>query len=332
MMKAYMTAHIISLILGILLDLAAGDPHGLPHPIRAVGALISALEKRLLGDASEGGRRSAASEKRRGALLWSAVVAAVFATASAVLAGAYLINIYLGIIAESVLTAYILAARSLAGESMAVGKRLDADDHAGAAAALSMIVGRDTDCLDDEEIIKAAVETVAENASDGVVAPLIYTAVGGPILGMIYKAVNTMDSMLGYRNSRYINFGAFAARADDAANYLPSRISALFMIAASAVLSVFSKDYDARAAFRIWKRDRRCHTSPNSAQTESVCAGALGLRLGGPHRYSGVMVDKPFIGDETRKPEAADIRRACALMFGTEALVAIVLVALLPLL
>jgi adenosylcobinamide-phosphate synthase len=176
-----------------------------------------------------------------------------------------------------------------------------------------MIVGRDTDALDEAGIVRATVETVAENTSDGVIAPLLYTFFGTPVLGMCYKAVNTMDSMLGYHNDEYENFGKFAARADDVANFIPSRLSAIFMSLAAGTVGC-----SMREAFRIWIRDRYKHKSPNSAQTESACAGALGVRLGGSSRYKGVLVEKPYIGDDTRPIVADDIRRAVRLMFETE--------------
>ncbi|MBQ6582905.1 MAG: cobalamin biosynthesis protein, partial [Mogibacterium sp.] len=173
------------------------------------------------------------------------------------------------------------------------------------------IVGRDTESLDASGVSKAAVETVAENFSDGVFAPMLYTAIGGPVLGMAYKAVNTMDSMIGYRNDRYQWFGTAAAKLDDAVNYLPSRISALLLIAAAAI---GGSAYDARRAWHIWRRDRRCHKSPNSAQTESVAAGALGLELAGDASYFGQTVHKPTIGDPVRPIEPEDIRRMNRLM------------------
>jgi adenosylcobinamide-phosphate synthase len=313
MMKEFILFHIVSLGLGIILDQIIGDPHSLPHPIRAIGNFIAFLEKKLWDG------RDAKKDKRKGTLLWLIVVLTVMAVTFCIIFISYRINNFLGILAETVLTCYILAARSLCRESMAVHRNLEKGDIAAARFSLSMIVGRDTDCLLEEEIAKAAVETVAENTSDGVIAPLLYTALGGPVLGMAYKAVNTMDSMLGYHNERYENFGFFAAKADDFFNYIPSRISALFMIAGSFLLKVFSKDYSAKDAFKIWIRDRYNHKSPNSAQTESVCAGALGLRLGGTHLYKGVPVEKPTIGDETRKTTSADIKRANGLMFMTEA-------------
>ena len=168
-----------------------------------------------------------------------------------------------------------------------------------------------TQVLDETGITKAAVETVAENFSDGVIAPMIYTAIGGPAAGLIYKSINTMDSMIGYRNDRYMNFGTAAAKLDDAVNYIPSRISALLLIAASAVLP---GGYDPASAFRIWRRDRSNHKSPNAAQTESACAGALGLQLAGDAQYFGKTVHKPYIGDPVRPVQAADIIRVNRLM------------------
>lgn len=319
-MKEIMILHTISLALGILLDQIVGDPHSFPHPIRAIGNLILFLEKKLLGTDLDEENRDPKKEKRRGILLWLIVVFTTITAVMIVMLFSYKINKYLGVLVEAILTCYILAARSLCRESMLVYKALKAGNIDEARRALSMIVGRDTEHLEEDEIIKAAVETVSENTSDGVIAPLIYTAIGGPVLGMAYKAVNTMDSMLGYHNDRYEYFGRFAAKADDFFNFLPSRISALLMIFASVLASFFSSEFSGRRAYQIWIRDRYNHKSPNSAQTESVCAGALGLKLGGTHLYRGVPVEKPTIGDERRKPEIDDVKRANSLMFLTEAL------------
>jgi len=177
-----------------------------------------------------------------------------------------------------------------------------------------MIVGRDTAALDEAGIIRAAVETVAENCSDGVIAPMLYLAVGGPVLGFLYKAVNTMDSMLGYKNDRYLHFGRAAAKLDDAVNYIPSRIGAWLMIMAAFLPG---REFDGKNALRIFIRDRFRHASPNSAQTESVCAGALGIRLGGDAVYFGKMVKKPYIGDARREEEEKDILRANRLLYRT---------------
>ena len=325
MVRTLLQLHMTALICGILLDQIVGDPHFMPHPIRAIGNLIMFFEKKLLGDTKNAEHRNSSREKRRGILLWFIVILTTVLITALIIIGSYMINRILGALIESILTCYILAARSLCRESMAVSKELEKKDLSGARYKLSMIVGRDTAELSEEEIVKAAVETVSENTSDGVIAPLIYTAIGGPVLGFLYKAVNTMDSMVGYKNEKFKDFGFFAAKADDVFNFLPSRISALFMIAGAAVLRIFSKAYDGKGAAMIWKRDRLNHKSPNSAQTESVCAGALGLKLGGPHLYGGVMVDKPFIGDEKRKAEIIDVRRSNSLMFMTEGLLSVVL-------
>ena len=312
-MREYLLFHMIALTAGVILDIAIGDPLRFPHPIRTIGVLIGTLE-RLFRKST---KKEAVSERRikdtvSGALLWIIVMAVVSAVSFGILAGAYRLNVCAGLAVETVLTFYILAAGSLRDESMKVGKALS--DISAARDALSMIVGRDTAALDEAGIIRAAVETVAENTSDGVVAPLLYTFIGGPVLGMCYKAVNTMDSMLGYHDSEYEYFGKVAARADDIANLIPSRISAVCMIFAAGVMP----GYSFGGAFRIWRRDRYRHKSPNSAQTESVCAGALGVRLAGDASYKGIMVKKPYIGDDARPIEAQDIKRAVRLMFGTE--------------
>ncbi len=314
-MREWILYHMTAFLLGIVLDLIIGDPHQMPHPVRAVGSLILVLRRALFRE----DHRDPGKEKARGICLWFAVVFPVLAITLGIMICAYTLHPWAGILTEAVLTCYCLAAKCLCKESMAVYQKLIARDIDGARYALSMIVGRDTDCLTEEEVIKAAVETVAENTSDGVIAPLLYAAIGGPVLAMAYKAVNTMDSMIGYRNETYEHFGFFAARADDFFNYLPSRISALCMIAGSGILHIFSKEYDGKEAARIWKRDRRNHSSPNSAQTESVCAGAIGLRLGGTHLYQGKPVEKPAIGDEKHKAEPDDIKRANRLMFASQA-------------
>lgn len=212
------------------------------------------------------------------------------------------------------MTFQILATKSLRVESMKVYKCLKQDDIEAARRAVSMIVGRDTAVLDEVGVAKAAIETVAENTSDGVIAPMLYTALGGPVLGFLYKAVNTMDSMIGYKNDKYLYFGRVAAKLDDIVNYIPARISAYLMILAA--LSG-GKSLDGRRAFKIYKRDNRKHASPNSAQTEAVCAGALGIQLAGDAVYFGKIVKKPYIGDACRRVEAEDIKRANRLMYRT---------------
>lgn len=307
-----MLYHIIAFLIGYILDLIVGDPMNFPHPIRLIGTLIGKLDKAL------NKRRARMLE---GVLLCVIVVLTTAFATTLVIVVSYKIHVALGIAVEAILTCYILAARSLQVESMKVYHKLKSGTLEEARYAVSMIVGRDTDVLDQEGVTKAAVETVAENTSDGVIAPMLYTALGGPILGFIYKAVNTMDSMVGYHNEKYEYFGKAAARLDDIFNYIPSRLSAVFMILASYICG---KDYSGRDAVRIYKRDRNVTKSPNAGQTESVCAGALGIRLAGNAYYFGRLVEKPYIGDEGRSIEAEDIKRSCKLMYVTELITVLV--------
>lgn len=310
--------HIIAFVTGYFLDLLIGDPHSLPHPVALIGKLIHFLDEKLYRRAQNAGTNtfSRARAKRWYGTLMTVIVVAVTAfVTSALLFAAYHVHPYLGCALEAVMTGQILAARSLCDESMKVYDRLKNGTLQEAREAVSMIVGRDTQALSKEQVTKAAVETVAENTSDGIIAPMLFTALGGPVLGFSYKAVNTMDSMVGYRNDRYLDFGRASAKLDDFVNYLPSRISALFMIFSCLFMG---KSYSAGRAAHIWKRDRRKHASPNSAQTESVMAGALGVQLAGDASYFGKIVKKPFIGDPIRKIEPEDIRRANRLMFVTE--------------
>ena len=298
-----------------MLDLMVGDPHGIPHPIVWIGKLIARLDKKLLGeipeDRTDPETRDKAAEHRKGLLLVIIVISLTVAVTAAVMYAAYHISPVAGVIVEAILTCYLLAQTSLRRESMKVYRELKEGTIDSARKAVSMIVGRDTQVLDEKGVTKAAVETVAENFSDGVFAPMMYAAIGGPVLGLTYKAINTMDSMIGYKNDRYMWFGTAAAKLDDVVNYIPSRISALLLVAASAVSG---KSYDAGRAFRIWKRDRANHKSPNAAQTESAAAGALGLQLAGDAQYFGRIVRKPFIGDKVREIEAEDIVRVNRLM------------------
>lgn len=306
-----MKYHIIAFLLGFLLDLILGDPYWLPHPIRFIGNMIAKIEKVLLG------RNKNRDEKKE---LWQGVcmiMIVLFCTVSvttAILLIAYTINCYLGIVVEMIMTYQILAIKCLKVESMKVYDCLKNKTLEDARRAVSMIVGRDTACLNEEGVAKAAIETVAENTSDGVIAPMLYTALGGPILGFLYKAINTMDSMIGYKNDKYMYFGRAAARLDDFVNFLPARISAYLMIT-SAFFG--GKDFSGKRAFYIYKRDNRNHASPNSAQTESVCAGALGIQLAGDASYFGKVVKKPYIGDRGRAVEYEDIKRVNRLMYLT---------------
>lgn len=315
-----MKFHIIAFFTGFILDLILGDPYWLFHPIRLIGSLISGLEKKFLNYRSKEAAetdRDTAKELRRGAILVFLVVIITAITAAAILLGAYLIHPYLVAVIEAIMTYQILATKCLKVESMKVYKSLEIEDIEASRKAVSMIVGRDTNVLDDEGVTKAAVETVAENTSDGIIAPMIYTALGGPILGFVYKAINTMDSMLGYKNDKYLYFGRAAAKLDDFVNYIPARISAYIMILAACI---GGRDYSGKNAYRIYKRDNRNHASPNSAQTESACAGALGIQLAGDASYFGKIVKKPYIGDKTRKVEHEDIRRVNKLMYLTAGL------------
>ncbi len=290
------------LIIGFVLDSIIGDPYSLPHPIRAVGRLISYMEKFV--------RKRFLNLKKGGIFLALTVILISIVIPIALLIICYKIHIIAGIIIESILCCYMIAARCLQKESMKVCNAVEKNDTEAARMAVSMIVGRDTAGLDSDGIIRAAVETVAENTSDGVTAPMFYMGIGGAAAGFFYKSVNTMDSMIGYKNEKYADMGWFAAKLDDLLNFIPSRLTAVIMI----VVSPFIK-MDGRNAYRIWKRDRRNHESPNSAQTESVCAGALHIRLAGDAWYFGNLHKKPYIGDDDRPIEPQDIKRMNLLMY-----------------
>lgn len=265
---------------------------------------------------------------KRGMLLAFTVIFATFAISVIIIVAAYSINLYAGVIAEAVMTWQILATKCLRVESMRVYDALRTDGVDAGRRAVSMIVGRDTSVLDAAGVTRAAVETIAENTSDGVIAPMLYTAIGGPVLGFVYKAVNTMDSMLGYKNDKYMYFGRFAARLDDVVNFIPARISAYLMIAAA---FIGGRHFDGKNAYRIFKRDRFNHASPNSAQTESVCAGALRVQLAGDAVYFGKLVKKKYIGDGLREIEYEDIKRANRLMYITAFLCELLSVAVMSL-
>ena len=316
------TLRLFALLLGFLLDLLLGDPRWLPHPIRAIGALIAALEKALrkLFPKRQGG------ELAGGAALVILVLALSGGFTLLVLWLCGQVGLWLRFLAETVLCYQLLATRSLKGESMKVYQALKAGDLEGARHAVSMIVGRDTQRLDEAGVARAAVETVAENASDGVIAPLIFLAIGGAPLGMAYKAVNTMDSMVGYKNDRYLWFGRCAARLDDLVNFIPARLAGLLMC-----LGAGFSGFDGPNALRIFRRDRKNHKSPNSAHTEAAAAGALHIQLGGPNYYFGKLVDKPAIGDADHPVEPLDIVRVNRLMYAT-AFLALVLCCGVPLL
>ncbi len=286
---------------GFALDLLLADPEGMPHPVVYMGKAITALEGVLRPRLPKTPR----GELLGGAVLAAALPAGTFAVASGACRAARRLHPAAGFALETLWCWQALALKGLAAESGKVQAELERGDLPAARKAVARIVGRDTEALPAEGVAKAAVETVAENFSDGVAAPLFYLLIGGAPLALTYKAVNTMDSMVGYKNDRYLYFGRAAARLDDAANYLPSRLAALCWIGGA-----FLTGQDGRGAWRIWRRDRRNHASPNSAQTESACAGALGVQLAGPASYFGKRVDKPAIGDPGRPVEPEDIARA----------------------
>ena len=291
---------------GFVLDALFGDPAWLPHPVVYMGKAISKLEKFL---------RPRLPKTPQGELLGGAIVAfclpvGTFLLTGLVCWGAARLHPLLGLAVQMFWCGQALAARGLVQESTNVYKELKKPDLPGARKAVSRIVGRDTAELTAEGVTKAAVETVAENASDGVIAPLLYMLIGGAPLALTYKAINTMDSMLGYKNEKYLYFGRVPAKLDDVANYIPSRLAGLLWVAAAALTG-----NSARGAWKIWRRDRRNHASPNSAQTESACAGALGVQLAGPAYYFGEYYAKPTIGDALRPIEPEDILRANQMMY-----------------
>ena len=306
---------VLAALCGFLMDLALGDPAWMPHPVVGMGKCIAALER---------GLRRAFPKTPRGELAAGAVLAAVLPLGTLGLAAGALwlcglAHPALRFALEAVWCWQALAMRGLRDESRNVYRALTGGTLEQARAAVARIVGRDTAALSAGGVTKAAVETVAENFADGVAAPMFYMLLGGAPLALTYKAINTMDSMLGYKNQKYLYFGRAAARLDDVANYLPSRLAGLLWVAAAALTGS-----SARGAWKIWRRDRRNHASPNSAQTESACAGALGVQLAGPAYYFGEYYDKPTIGDALRPVEPKDILRADRMMYA-ESLLALVL-------
>lgn len=301
---------------GFVLDFLFGDPVFLYHPVRLMGAFIALLER---------GARSICRGNEKallaaGVFLWVLAAGGSAAVVCLLLYEAQLIHPAFRFVLESFWCYQLLAAKSLKQESMKVYIELERGNLEGARKSVSMIVGRDTQSLDEAGVIRAAVETVAENTSDGVTAPLLFMVIGGAPLGFLYKAANTMDSMLGYRDERYLYLGRCPAKLDDVLNYIPSRLSAVLMIATAWLLGM-----DSHNAVRIYKRDRRKHASPNSAQTEAVCAGALQIRLAGDASYFGKLYKKETIGDDIRSVKSEDIVSANRLMYGTAILAFLIL-------
>ena len=308
-MKERLLIQTAAILAGFLIDVFVGDPYAIPHPVVGIGKWISFFDRKL----RRGNNNP--NDVGRGAL--TVVLVALISTGipALVLALAWRLHPAAYFAVNAVMCWQILAARQLFREGKKVQRALEKGDTEGARAAVSMIVGRDTDVLDENGICRAAVETVAENASDGVIAPLFWTFLFGAAGGFFYKSINTMDSMLGYKNEKYLYFGRAAARTDDVVNYIPARLSAVLMIAACPLCRL-----DGKNARRIFRRDRYKHASPNSAQTESTVAGALGVRLAGDAVYGGVVKKKEFIGDPVREIEPYDITRAGRLMYVASAL------------
>jgi len=297
-----------ALFLGFGIDLIVGDPHSIPHPVIFIGKLITAIEnvvRRVFPKTVRG-------ENVAGGVLWLLVAAISTAAPAMLLWLCYGLNTWIGLALESIMCWQILATKSLKDESMKVYDALKTGDIEKSRYAVSMIVGRDTANLDDKAVARAAVETVAENTSDGIVAPLIFLCLGGAPLGFFYKAVNTMDSMLGYVEMPYKNIGLVPAKMDDVMNFIPARFSAFLMLLGGWFLRL-----DVKNGWKMFRRDRFNHASPNSAQTESVCAGLLGLRLAGDAWYHGELHKKKFIGDALREIEYEDIPRSCRLLYVT---------------
>ncbi len=301
----------LSVFAGFVLDCLLGDPLSRAHPVVLMGKMISFSEKKLRVRFPKTPR----GQRRAGAVMALLVPLTSGGAGYLLLYLAWRVHPWAYFALSAFLCWQCFAARCLMTEAKKVVTCLEKEGLAAGRRQIGMLVGRDTENLDEAQVLKAAVETVAENTSDGVAAPLFWMALLGAVGGLFYKAVNTMDSMVGYKNERYLHFGRFAARMDDAVNYIPARLSALAMIGAAFVLKL-----DGKGAFRIWRRDRRNHASPNSAQTESACAGALGVRLGGDASYFGQLYKKPTIGDPRRPIERADVHRVCNLMYGTSGL------------
>lgn len=308
-----------AMILGFIIDLIIGDPHGLVHPVQIIGWFIDKIKKGLqhliYGCSWEEVKeknfpRKEKAELLAGYMLTTVIVLGTFFIITGILYVADWIHPWFRFGAETFFIYQILATKSLKTESMKVYRKLKEGDLAGARIEISYLVGRDTKELDESEVAKADVETIAENTADGIIAPLFFIALGGAPLGFAYKAVNTLDSMVAYRNEELIHIGHASAKLDDICNFIPARLAAVMMILAAALLR-----FDVRGALRIFRRDRFAHLSPNSAQTEAVAAGALGIQLGGTHSYFGKLVEKPTIGDDTRPVEYEDIKKTNQLLY-----------------
>lgn len=318
-MASNLTCHLIAFMLGYIIDIIVGDPAFPLHPVRIMGRFISFLDRKLYtGDNPR--------DFRRGIALSIIVMITTTGVFTAIMGVSYFIHPILGIAVETLFTWLILATGSLFRESMRVLHSYKSKGIGAARKSVSMIVGRDTNVLDESGVIRATVETVAENTSDGIIAPMFYLFLGGPVLGMLYKSINTMDSMIGYKNNRYMFLGRAAAKIDDVVNFIPARLAALLMIAAA---FLGGRDFKGREAARIFKRDRNKSQSPNACQCESVAAGALGVSLLGDCTYFGKLVKKETIGDPNREIQWEDIKRVNMLMLLTSLLGEVVFIVLM---
>lgn len=293
----------IELTIGLILDLLIGDPENPIHPVRIIGSFSSKLE-----------RLARSLFKRHlkigGFITWVIVIVTTFLINFFILKFARSVNRYIGIILSGIIIYFCISAKGLVTEGYKVINLLLKDDINSARKQLSYIVGRDTENLDREAIIRAVVETIAENMSDGIVAPIFFAGLGGAPLAMAYKAVNTLDSMFGYKNDKYKEFGYFPAKLDDVFNYIPARITGLLIVLSGWVLR-----YDYKHSFKIYKRDRYNHSSPNSAHPEAAMAGILGVELGGANYYFGKLVQKPTIGDKLKKIDICDVNKTSKVLY-----------------
>jgi len=313
----------IVIISAWIMDLVFGDPRWFPHPVRGIGWLISRTESFLRRFS-----RGPQAEKISGIVLVVLITSAVYFATQWLLLSLVRISPYLGSFLAILVAYTTLAARGLGDAAKVVLRHLDAGDIVQARESLAQIVGRDTQDLDEHGITRAVVETVAENTSDGVVAPLFYLALGGPALALAYKAVNTMDSMVGYKNEKYHHFGWAAARLDDIANFIPARITGMLIcLSVSAMTCYRSSCRDLHTGFlrswRIMLRDGRNHPSPNSGYPEAAMAGALGMQLGGPSSYNGIPGMKPFLGDDLHVFDKKYIEKAAGFMYCTSLFAAV---------
>ena len=291
-----------------IVDLIIGDPHRFPHPVVIIGKFVGFLERGMGGFIDK---------KKAGIILWFTVVIPVYFITLGIVEGCFFINPLFGMIISVFLASLTLATKSLYDESKTVLNALNRGNMEEARKRLSMIVGRDTKDLNEEEILRAVIETVSENLSDGILTPMFYLTLGGVPLAMAYKAVNTLDSMVGYKNDEYRDIGCFSAKMDDMANLIPARLTGFIIIFSAFILRLNWRD-----SWRIMRRDGQNHSSPNSGISEAAVAGSLGIQLGGENRYFGEIVRKPTIGDKIKEIDKRDIKKAWVIMFTSSLLMA----------